>query len=77
MTTIVGIFDNERDLDKAVGELARAGFEDTVYDEAIVGEPGHFSSVAFSPGYNPAVAWGSAEPTLPTRPGTTQCRRYL
>ena len=38
MTTIVGIFDNARDLDKAVERLTRAGFEDTVYDEAIVAE---------------------------------------
>ena len=46
MTTIVGIFDNARDLDKAVGRLARAGFEDSVYDEAIVaGEPGNFGAV--------------------------------
>ena len=36
MTTIVGIFDNVRDLDQAVRRLARAGFEDTVYDEAII-----------------------------------------
>src|SRR4029077_9862619 len=70
MTTIVGIFDNARDLDKAVGRLARAGFEDTVYDEAIVaGEPGNFGALVFSPGYGPAVAWGSAKPTLPNKPG--------
>ena len=37
MTTTVGIFDNARDLDKAVERLARAGFEDTVYDEASYG----------------------------------------
>ena len=36
MTTIVGIFDNARDLDKAIERLARAAFQDTVYDEAIV-----------------------------------------
>jgi fructose-1,6-bisphosphatase/inositol monophosphatase family enzyme len=36
--TIVGIFDNDRDLDKAVERLARARFEHTVYNEAIVGE---------------------------------------
>jgi hypothetical protein len=36
MTTIVGIFDNARNLDRAVEQLARAGFEDTVYDVAIV-----------------------------------------
>ena len=38
MTTIIGIFDNARDLDKAVNKLARAGFEETVYDESIVAE---------------------------------------
>jgi hypothetical protein len=45
MTTIVGIFDNARDLDEAIERLAGAGFEDTVYDEAIVGgEPGNIGS---------------------------------
>jgi hypothetical protein len=36
MTTIVGIFDSTRDMDQAVELLAEAGFEDTVYDDAIV-----------------------------------------
>ena len=36
MTTIVGIFDSTRDMDRAVERLAEAGFEDTVYDDAIV-----------------------------------------
>ena len=68
MTTIVGIFDNERDLDKSLGRLAHAGFEYTVYDEAIVaGEPGNFGPVVFSSGYGPAVSWGSAE--LSTKSG--------
>ena len=40
MATIVGIFDNARDLDKAVERLARAGFEDTIYDESIVAGEG-------------------------------------
>ena len=65
MTTIVGIFDNARDLDKAVERLARAGFEDTVYDEAVVAEePSNACLVVFAPGYAPAMVWGSAEPTL-------------
>ena len=34
MTTVVAIFDNARDVDQAVTRLARAGFEDTVYDRA-------------------------------------------
>ena len=57
--------DNARDLDKAVGRLARAGFEDTVYDEAIVAEePSNAGLVVFAPGYAPAMVWGVAEPTL-------------
>jgi hypothetical protein len=60
MTTIVGIFDNERDLDKSVGRLAHAGFEYTVYDEAIVAEePGSFGSLVFWSGYGPAVSGDS------------------
>ena len=63
MTTIVGIFDNERDLDKSVGRLAHAGFKYTVYDEAIVAEePGSFGSLVFSSSYGPPVSWGSNEP---------------
>jgi hypothetical protein len=69
MTTIVGIFDNARDLDKAVERLARAGFEDTVYDEAIVAEePSNAGSVVFAPGYAPPIVWGSAEPNLNPKP---------
>jgi hypothetical protein len=50
MTTIVGIFDNAGDLDQAVEGLAKAGIEDTVFDEAIVaGEAGNVGSV-FGPG---------------------------
>jgi hypothetical protein len=33
----VGIFDNVQDLEKAVEQLAAAGFEDALYGEAIVG----------------------------------------
>ena len=70
MTTIVGIFDNERDLDKSVGRLAHAGFKYTVYDEAIVSEePGCFGSLVFWSGYGPAVSWGSTEPALLTKRG--------
>jgi len=57
-TTIVGIFDNARDLDRAVDRLNRAGFEDTVYDEAIVSEEtGHVGGGIFAPGSGPAVYW--------------------
>lgn len=70
MTTIVGIFDNTHDLDKAVGRLARAGFEDTVYDEAIVaGEALNVGPPVFAPGSAPVVVWGSPEPVLPHKPG--------
>ena len=69
MTTIVGIFDNARDLDKAIERLARAGFEDTVYNEAIVGEePINIGTPVFAPGSAPAVVWGNAEPALPSKP---------
>jgi hypothetical protein len=47
MTTSVGIFDNTRDLEKAVEQLAAARFEDTVYDEAIlVREAGNVASTS-------------------------------
>jgi len=69
MTTTVGIFDNARDLDKAVERLARAGFEDTVYDEAIVGgEAVNVGPPIFASGSAPPVVWGSAEPALPSKP---------
>jgi hypothetical protein len=35
---IVGIFDNAQDLDRAEKGLAAAGFEGTVYDEAIIAD---------------------------------------
>jgi hypothetical protein len=37
-TVIVGIFDNSQDLERADKELAAAGFEATLYDEALVAE---------------------------------------
>ena len=47
MTTTVAIFDNARDLEKAVERLAAGGFEDTVYDEAIVaGEAGNVGTAS-------------------------------
>ena len=67
--TIVGIFDNDRDLDKAVERLARAGFEHTVYNEAILGEAAiNVGPPVFASGVGPAVVWNSAEPALPSRP---------
>jgi hypothetical protein len=69
MTTIVGLFDNERDLDKAVDRLARAGFEDTVYDESIVAEEVGSIGPIFTPGTAPVTVWGSsAKPAVPRKP---------
>ena len=66
-TTIVGIFDNARDLDRAVDRLNRAGFEDTVYDEAIVAEEMGKVGTIFAPGYAPAEYWGNTQRDLKTK----------
>jgi hypothetical protein len=69
MTTIIGIFDNARDLDKAVNKLARAGFEDTVFDEAIVAEDaGKGEPIAFNLGHAAAMSWGGAASNLRPKP---------
>jgi hypothetical protein len=69
MTTIIGIFDNARDLDRAVNTLARAGFEDTVFDEAIVAEDaGKGDPIVFALGHAPAVPWGGAQPNFRPKP---------
>jgi hypothetical protein len=69
MTTTIGIFDSAVDLDKAVERLARAGFDDFVSNEALVGEEAiNVATRVFAPGTAPAVAWGSAESNLPTKP---------
>jgi hypothetical protein len=48
MTTIVGIFDDAWNVEKAIEQLAAAGFEDTVFDEAIVTEqPGSSGAIPF------------------------------
>ena len=61
MTTIVGIFDNARDLDEAVERLAEAGIEDTVFDEAIVAEE--------AGNVGPALGMGIiVKPELPPKP---------
>jgi hypothetical protein len=36
MTTVVAIFDNSRDVDRAATRLARAGLEDAIYGEGII-----------------------------------------
>ena len=66
-SVIVGIFDNAQDLDRAVERLAAAGFEDTVFDEAIVaGEPGNVGPLPVDPvlvaGAIPANVLSSVEP---------------
>ncbi len=59
MTTIVGIFDNARDLDEAVEGLAESRIEDTVFDEAIVAEEA---------GNVGALGMGVLTPHLPPKP---------
>ena len=77
MTTIVGIFDNERDLDKSVGRLAHAGFKYTVYDEAIVGEePGSFGSLVFCVGLWSGGVLGQ-QPSFAIQAGQAPCRPGL
>ena len=69
----VGIFDNVQDLKRAVERLAAAGFEDTLYDEAIVAlDAGNVAPVAPVP-MDPVLAPGvvaevssRVEPDLPT-----------
>ncbi|HET9523339.1 MAG TPA: hypothetical protein VFO90_03860 [Terrimicrobiaceae bacterium] len=70
MTTVIGIFDNTYDMEKGIERLARAGFEDTVYDEAIVGgEPGGGGPSVFAPGYGPPAAWGGRAEEWRAKPG--------
>ena len=70
MTTIVGIFDDAWNVEKAVDQLAGAGFEDTVYDEAIVAEqPGSAGAIPFrAPGSAPEKVLGSDAPNLLAKP---------
>ena len=68
MITIIGIFDNSRDLDKAVNKLARAGFDETVYDESIVAEDAPKGDpIAFALGHTPATFWDNAKAVLPSK----------
>ena len=60
MTTILGIFDNARDLDEAVERPAEAGIEDTVFDEAIVAEEAGT--------VGPALGVGIVKPDLLPKP---------
>jgi hypothetical protein len=71
-SVIVGIFDNTEDLDRADKRLAAAGFDGTVYDEAVVAdEPGNLGPVGpvpvgplLAPGVVPAKDSGGVEPDL-------------
>ncbi|MDQ2695613.1 MAG: hypothetical protein M3Z21_09615 [Pseudomonadota bacterium] len=69
MTTIVGIFDNARDLDQAIERLADAGFADTVYDEDIVAREAGNVGPIIAPGSGSMHGMGIAEPEdVPSRP---------
>ena len=75
MTTTVGIFDNARNQDNAVERLVGAGFEGTVYDEAIVeGEAGKDGgSLVFGQDSVAAMLCGSVESeSRPKRKSRTQ-----
>lgn len=70
MTTIVGIFDDAWNVENAIEQLAAAGFEDTVFDEAIVAEqPGSAGAIPFrAPGSAPERALGENAPNLISKP---------
>jgi hypothetical protein len=70
MTTIVGIFDDAWNVEKAIEQLAAAGFEDTVFDEAIVAEqPGSAGAIPFrAPGSAPERVLGEDAPNLISKP---------
>lgn len=49
-------------MNRAIERLARAGFEDTVYDEAIVAEEMGNIGPVFALGSAPVVIWGARSP---------------
>jgi hypothetical protein len=63
MVTVVGIFDidNAREMGQSVERLAAAGFDDTVYDEAIVPEDTGSVAPVFGPGSEPPAVVGSPD----------------
>ena len=66
----VGIFDNVQDLERAVERLAAAGFEDTLYDEAIVAlDAGNVAPVGPFPMDHPVVAPVGPAPIPVLAPG--------
>jgi hypothetical protein len=69
--TIVGIFDDTGDVDKAAEQLADSGMDATIYDEALVaGEPGNLDPAVpvLAPGSAPEVVLGADEPNLLNKP---------
>jgi hypothetical protein len=71
MTTIVGIFDDAAEMEKAVERLANADFENSVYDETIVAEEvGEVQAArpVLAPGSAPEVVLGSEAPNLLPKP---------
>ena len=78
MTVIVGIFDDARNLDKAIEALSDEGIEEAVFDQSIVSQE-TFSSVAgtFVPGSpslpgSPYILPGHAQGDPGTVPGATR-----
>ncbi len=59
MNVVVGIFDNDRDMDNAIRQLADQGFEDTVFDQQIIDQEG-------ASGLPPVLPTSGVPPTLIT-----------
>jgi hypothetical protein len=77
MTTIVGIFDDAWNVERAIEQLAAAEFEDTVFDEAIVTEqPGSAGAIPFrAPGSAPEEGLGRECPQFDLEAGSPHhCR---
>ena len=67
MTTTIGIFDSSQDLERAVEQLAAAGFEETVFDEGILArEAGNVARGASGAG-DENVILRSIQPNLSPR----------
>jgi hypothetical protein len=68
-SVIIGIFDDSQDLNRADQQLAAAGFEGTVYDEAVEAEESCVNPVpvgpVLAPGVVPTEGAGSVESDLP------------
>lgn len=67
MTTIVGIFDENGDIDKVAEQLAGSGVDASIYDDSLVTEkPGSIDPAVptLAPGAVPTVVLGPDEPNL-------------